>query len=245
MSRGLGDVYKRQEDNNTESGNVEDKKEENDNTDNTDQTEDIFVIPDGITTFTRKVIVSPSLVRSAGLLEDLDTWPDETLLLDDVIEISFKDGITITPGKTITVRDGQTMTVSNGTLSGGTNTLFNVQDGGHLTLDNVTITGNTADNQGAVCVQNGALLDLGYNDKNPSITPQISGNTQNGEARNLVVADGARVRLNAKPLQPIGISHAADMNASTPKEVMQGGRYAIEGEPVSYTHLTLPTIRLV
>lgn len=224
------------EDNNTESGNVEDKKEENDNTDNTDQTEDIFVIPDGITTFTRKVIVSPSLVRSAGLLDDLDTWPDESLLTEDVIEINFKVGVPIKPGKTINVRSGQTMTVSNGTLSGGTNTLFNVQDGGHLTLDNVTITGNTADNQGAVCVQNGALLDLGYNDKNPSTTPQISGNTQNGEARNLVVADGARVRLNAKPLQPIGISHTADMNTSAPKEVMQGGRYAIEGEQDSNTN---------
>ena len=224
------------EDNNTESGNVEDKKEENDNTDNTDQTEDIFVIPDGITTFTRKVIVSPSLVRSAGLLDDLDTWPDESLLTEDVIEINFKVGVPIKPGKTINVRSGQTITVSNGTLSGGTNTLFNVQDGGHLTLDNVTITGNTADNQGAVCVQNGALLDLGYNDKNPSTTPQISGNTQNGEARNLVVADGARVRLNAKPLQPIGISHTADMNTSAPKEVMQGGRYAIEGEQDSNTN---------
>ncbi len=226
------------EDNNTESGNVEDKKEENDNTDNTDQTEDTFVIPEGITTFTRKVIVSPSLVRSAGLLDDLTTWPDESLLTEDVIEINFRVGVPIKPGKTINVRSGQTITVSNGLLTGGTNTLFNVQDGGHLTLNNVTITGNTADNQGAVCVQNGALLDLGYNDKNPSITPRISvnTNTQNGEARNLVVVDGARVRLNAKPLQAIGISYADDMNASAPKEVMHGGRYAIDGEQSSNTN---------
>lgn len=197
-----------------------------------DQTEDTFVIPEGITTFTRKVIVSPSLVRSAGLLDDLATWPDESLLTEDVIEINFRVGVLIKPGKTINVRSGQTITVSNGLLTGGTNTLFNVQNGGHLTLNNVTITGNTADNQGAVCVQNGALLDLGYNDKNPSITPQISGNTntQDGEARNLVVSDGASVRLNAKPLQAIGISYADDMNASAPKEVMYGGRYAIDGE---------------
>ena len=201
-----------------------------------DQTEDTFVIPEGITTFTRKVIVSPSLVRSAGLLDDLATWPDESLLTEDVIEINFRVGVPIKPGKTINVRSGQTITVSNGLLTGGTNTLFNVQDGGHLTLNNVTITGNTADNQGAVCVQNGALLDLGYNDKNPSITPQISGNTQNGEARNLVVSDGARVRLNAKPLQAIGISHTADMNVSAPKEVMQGGRYAIAGDQDSNTN---------
>ena len=201
-----------------------------------DQTEDTFVIPEGITTFTRKVIVSPSLVRSAGLLDDLATWPDESLLTEDVIEINFREGVPIKPGKTINVRSGQTITVSNGLLTGGTNTLFNVQNGGHLTLNNVTITGNTADNQGAVCVQNGALLDLGYNDKNPSITPQISGNTQNGEARNLVVSDGARVRLNAKPLQAIGISYADDMNASAPKEVMHGGRYAIDGEQSSNTN---------
>ena len=201
-----------------------------------DQTEDTFVIPEGITTFTRKVIVSPSLVRSAGLLDDLATWPDESLLTEDVIEINFRVGVPIKPGKTINVRSGQTITVSNGLLTGGTNTLFNVQNGGHLTLNNVTITGNTADNQGAVCVQNGALLDLGYNDKNPSITPQISGNTQNGEARNLVVSDGARVRLNAKPLQAIGISYADDMNASAPKEVMHGGRYAIDGEQSSNTN---------
>lgn len=201
-----------------------------------DQTEDTFVIPEGITTFARKVIVSPSLVRSAGLLDDLATWPDESLLTEDVIEINFRVGVPIKPGKTINVRSGQTITVSNGLLTGGTNTLFNVQNGGHLTLNNVTITGNTADNQGAVCVQNGALLDLGYNDKNPSITPQISGNTQNGEARNLVVSDGARVRLNAKPLQAIGISYADDMNASAPKEVMHGGRYAIDGEQSSNTN---------
>ena len=50
-----------------------------------DQTEDTFVIPEGITTFTRKVIVSPSLVRSAGLLDDLATWPDESLLTEDVM----------------------------------------------------------------------------------------------------------------------------------------------------------------
>lgn len=201
-----------------------------------DQTEDTFVIPEGITTFTRKVIVSPSLVRSAGLLDDLDTWPDESLLTEDYIEINFKVGVSITPGKTITVRAGQTITVSNGTLSGGTNTLFNVEDGGHLTLNNVTITGNTVGDQGAVCVQNGALLDLGYNDKSPSITPQISGNTKDGNARNLVVADGARVRLNAKPANPIGISHTADMNANTPKEVMHGGRYAIAGDQGSNTN---------
>lgn len=118
---------KNTEDNNTESGNVEDKKEENDNTDNTDQTEDTFVIPEGITIFTRKVIVSPSLVRSAGLLDDLATWPDESLLTEDYIEINFKVGVPIKPGKTINVRSGQTITVSNGLLTGGTNTLFNVR----------------------------------------------------------------------------------------------------------------------
>lgn len=55
------------EDNNTENDNVEDKKEENDNTANTDQAEDTFVIPDGITTFTRRVVVTPGIaLLSAG-----------------------------------------------------------------------------------------------------------------------------------------------------------------------------------
>ena len=222
---------KNTEDNNTESGNVEDKKDENDNTDNTDQTGDTFVIPEGITTFTRKVIVSPSLVRSAGLLDNLDTWPDESLLTEDYIEINFKVGVPIKPGKTINVRSGQTITVSNGLLTGGTNTLFNVQDGGHLTLNNVTITGNTADDQGAVCVQNGALLDLGYNDKNPSITPQISGNTNGNDARNLVIAQDARVRLNTEPFQTIGVSYGEKMYV--PVSILFGGRYALQKSDIN------------
>ena len=222
---------KNTEDNNTESGNVEDKKDENDNTDNADQTEDTFVIPEGITTFTRKVIVSPSLVRSAGLLDDLDTWPDESLLTEDYIEINFKVGVPIKPGKTINVRSGQTITVSNGLLTGGTNTLFNVQDGGHLTLNNVTITGNTADDQGAVCVQNGALLDLGYNDKKPSITPQISGNTNGNDARNLVIAQDARVRLNTEPFQTIGVSYGEKMYV--PVSILFGGRYALKKSDIN------------
>ena len=58
---------KNTEDNNTENDNVEDKKEENDNTANTDQAEDTFVIPDGITTFTRRVVVTPGIaLLSAG-----------------------------------------------------------------------------------------------------------------------------------------------------------------------------------
>ncbi len=204
-----------------------------------DQTEDTFVIPEGITTFTRKVIVSPSLVRSAGLLDDLDTWPDESLLTEDYIEINFKVGLPIKPGKTINVRSGQTITVSNGLLTGGTNTLFNVQDGGHLTLNNVTITGNTADNQGAVCVQKGALLDLGYNDKNPSITPQINGNTntQNGEARNLVISDGARVRLNSDPMQAIGISYADEL--CYPSTLIEGGRCALKSDNIDANKISV------
>ena len=224
---------KNTEDNNTESGNVEDKKEENENTDNTDQTEDTFVIPEGITIFTRKVIVSPSLVRSAGLLDDLATWPDESLLTEDYIEINFKVGVPIKPGKTINVRSGQTITVSNGLLTGGTNTLFNVQDGGHLTLNNVTITGNTVDDQGAVCVQNGALLDLGYNDKIPVVSPQIINNNSNGKARNLVVADGSKVRLNANTVQKIGISYLGDITKTEPKALIHGGRYAITDSDVN------------
>lgn len=170
---------------------------------------------------------------ASGLLDDLDTWPDESLLTEDVIEINFKEGVRIKPGKTITVRSGQTITVSNGLLTGGINTLFNVQDGGHLILNNVTIIGNTVGDQGAVCVQNGAQLDLGYNDKIPALSPQIINNNSNGKARNLVVADGSKVRLNVNTTQKIGISYLGDITKTEPKALIHGGRYAITDSDVN------------
>ena len=36
---------------------------------------------------------------ASGLLDDLDTWPDESLLTEDVIEINFKEGVRIKTGK--------------------------------------------------------------------------------------------------------------------------------------------------
>ena len=202
-----------------------------DNADTTDQDEDIFVIPEGITTFARKVIVTPGLALYSSALDDLTQWPDESLLTGDYIEINFRAGTPIKPGKTINVRSGQTIEVSNGLLTGGINTLFNVENGGHLTLNNVTITGNTADANGAVCVQKGGLLDLGYNDKNPAIAPQISGNTNGNDARNLVIAQDASVRLNTEPLQAIGVSYGEKLNA--PASILFGGRYALQKSDIN------------
>ncbi len=157
----------------------------------------------------------------------LDHWPDANELTGDVVEIQFESRMPITVGKTITVRDGKTLIVTGGVkLVDGKNTLFVVEDGGQLTLDGVDITGNTVGPQGAVCVQTGGQLDLGDNGSTSTTVPQISSNsTAAGEARNLVIADSAIVRLNARPYDPIGVSYAEEVSA--PVAMMGGGRYTI------------------
>ena len=159
----------------------------------------------------------------------LDHWPDANELTGDVVEIQFESRAAITVGETITVSDGQILIVTGGVrLVDGKNTLFVVEDGGQLTLDGVNITSNTVGTQGAVCVQTGGQLDLGDNSSTSTTVPKISRNsTAAGEARNLVVADSAIVRLNARPYDPIGVSYAGEIDAPVP--MMKGGRYAIQG----------------
>lgn len=94
-------------------------------------------------------------------------------------------------------------------------------------LDNVTITANVAA-QGTVVVEKGGLLDLGYNDQKDRIAPSITGNFTPANlyqkaARNLVVADGARVRQNAAAQKPIGIYYKGELGA--PYAIVESGRY--------------------
>ena len=110
--------------------------------------------------------------------------------------------------------------------SGGI-TFITVENGGHLVLDQVEVRDNTVDANGVVYVKDGGLLDLGYNDRRARIAPGISGNTSGGTAKNLVIEDGATIRLNAEVKKSIGISYASALYA--PVSLIQGGRYTIQG----------------
>lgn len=170
-------------------------------------------------------------------------WPSD--LNADITD--FRVNGTIIPGDTLTVKKGKTLIVhGSGTLSGlsrvQTTPFFIVEDGGHLVLDNVTISGNKSDD-GTVVVKKGGLLDLGYNDQKDRFAPGITGNTmatQTSAAKNLVIADGATVRLNAEAKKKIGVTGVyADGSAfiGTPISVMEGGRYSIKGNDSSQENL--------
>lgn len=163
-------------------------------------------------------------------------WPSD--LNADITD--FRVTGTIVPGNTLTVKSGKTLIVhGNGTLSGSSRAqqtpFFIVENGGHLVLDNVTVTLNKSDS-GTVVVQKGGLLDLGYNDQNDRVAPGITGNTMassTGTAKNLVVSEGATVRLNATAQNAIGVTAVnADGSAYSgkPISVIQGGRYSIKGD---------------
>ena len=153
-------------------------------------------------------------------------WPSD--LNADITD--FRVTGTIIPGDTLTVKSGKTLIVhGNGTLSGSgraqKDPFFIVEDGGHLVLDNVVVTLNQSDS-GTVVVQKGGLLDLGYNDQKDRFAPSITGNTmatQTSSARNLVVADGATVRLNAAATKKIGVYYGGNLGA--PFAIVQSGRY--------------------
>lgn len=157
-------------------------------------------------------------------------WPGD--MNADITDVLIT-GTTI-PGPTLTVESGKTLIVhGSGTLSGtgrrDVTPFFIVKDGGHLVLDNVTLTLNQSD-AGTVVVEKGGLLDLGYNDQKDRIAPSITGNSSavmSTVARNLVIADGATVRLNAATTRTIGISYADDISKTTPKALVEGGRYTL------------------
>ncbi len=149
-----------------------------------------------------------------------------TLMLDAAPSADELTPVTVKSGVELTI----TSNVSGGvTLSGATQTLFTVERGGQLTLDNVTISGNQGEH-GAVYVQYGGLLDLGVFDAKSPVAPIITSNTSDGTAaRNLVVAEGATVRLNAQPRGNIGVSYDGDVTATHPIKVMDSGNYKING----------------
>lgn len=159
-------------------------------------------------------------------------WPSD--LNADITD--FRVTGTIIPGDTLTVKKGKTLIVhGSDTLSGAGRAqqtpFFIVEDGGHLVLDNVTVTLNKSDS-GTVVVEKGGLLDLGYNDQKDRFAPSITGNTTTASAaRNLVVADGATVRLNAEATKKIGIYYGNDLGA--PFAIVQSGRYTLQDTDLS------------
>lgn len=156
-------------------------------------------------------------------------WPSD--LSADITDVTVTN--TIGPGSTLTVGSGKTLIFhGSGFISGGTanQTLVIVEKGGHLVLDEVTIQNNKVGSDGAIYVKSGGLLDLGYNDQSSRHAPGITGNTTTANAtRNLVIAEGATVRLNAAADKAIGVSYYKDGIDVGPFIAISGGRYTMCG----------------
>ena len=155
-------------------------------------------------------------------------WPtDEQLAQYDIVDVSITSSVA--PGAAVTVKNGQTLIFhGTGFLAGSSTDLtpLVVESGGHLVLDELTIQNNGVASTGAVYVKKGGLLDLGYNDRSSRHAPSITGNTVNTTARNLVIEDGATVRLNAEATKKIGIYYNDDLGA--PFAIIQSGRYTLQ-----------------
>lgn len=162
-----------------------------------------------------------------------NTWPtDEQLAQNDIVDVSITSSIA--PGAAVTVKDGQTLIFhGTGFLAGSSTDLtpLVVESGGHLVLDELTIQNNGVASTGAVYVKNGGLLDLGYNDRSSRHAPSITSNTVNSTARNLVIEDGATVRLNAEATNKIGIYYGNNLGA--PFAIVQSGRYTLQDTDLS------------
>lgn len=156
-------------------------------------------------------------------------WPSD--LSADITDVTVTN--TIGPGSTLTVGSGKTLIFhGSGFISGGmaNQTLVIVEEGGHLVLDEVTIQNNKVSSDGAIYVKSGGLLDLGYNDQSSRHAPGITSNTTTANAaRNLVIADGATVRLNAQADKAIGVSYYKDGIDVGPFIAISGGRYTMRG----------------
>ena len=162
-----------------------------------------------------------------------NTWPtDEQLAQNDIVDVSITSSVA--PGAAVTVKDGQTLIFhGTGFLANSSTDLtpLVVESGGHLVLDELTIQNNGVASTGAVYVKNGGLLDLGYNDRSSRHAPSITSNTVNSTARNLVIEDGATVRLNAAATNKIGIYYGNDLGA--PFAIVQSGRYTLQNTDLS------------
>lgn len=153
-------------------------------------------------------------------------WPGS--LNSDITDVTITSSIT--PGTTLYVKSGKTLIFhGNGYLAGGSAgiPLVVVEDGGHLVLDDLIIQNNQVGENGAIYVKKGGLLDLGYNDQKERRAPSVTNNTYNGAAKNIVIEDGATVRLNVKATKSIGVSYAAAIKETSPKALIEGGRYTI------------------
>ena len=162
-----------------------------------------------------------------------NTWPtDEQLAQNDIVDVSITSSVA--PGAAVTVKDGQTLIFhGTGFLADSSTDLtpLVVESGGHLVLDELTIQNNGVASTGAVYVKSGGLLDLGYNDRSSRHAPSITGNTVNTTARNLVIEDGATVRLNAEATKKIGVYYGNDLGA--PFAIIQSGRYTLQDTDLS------------
>lgn len=136
------------------------------------------------------------------------------------------------PGGKITVPNGKTLIIrGTGGIAGGTrnDTIVVVEKGGHLVLDGVLIQNNVVGSDGAIYVKSGGLLDLGHNDQSERRAPSITNNKFNNAAKNLVIEDGATVRLNAAADKAIGVSYYKDGIDVGPFIAISGGRYTMRG----------------
>lgn len=161
-----------------------------------------------------------------------DEWP-QTLDGYDITDVRLTTDRQ--PGGLLTVSKGKTLIIhgAGGIANGQRNaTIIEVEDGGHLVLDEVLIHNNKVGEHGAIYVKKGGLLDLGYNDQKDRRAPSITENTYNGAAKNIVIADGARVRLNNAATKKIGISYAGTVAAPVP--LLEGGRYALTNDDLQY-----------
>ena len=158
-------------------------------------------------------------------------WPGS--LNSDITDVTITS--TVTPGTTLYVKSGKTLIFhGNGYLAGASAgiPLVVVEDGGHLVLDDLIIQNNQVGENGAIYVKKGGLLDLGYNDQKERRAPSVTNNTYNGAAKNIVIADGARVRLNNAATKKIGISY--DGTVAAPVPLLEGGRYALTNDDLQY-----------
>lgn len=170
--------------------------------------------------------------QAGKTVESVDNkWPGS--LNSDITDVTITSSIT--PGTTLYVKSGKTLIFhGNGYLAGASAgiPLVVVKDGGHLVLDDLIIQNNQVGEKGAIYVEKGGLLDLGYNDQKERRAPSVTNNTYNGVAKNIVIADGARVRLNNAATKKIGISYAGTVAAPVP--LLEGGRYALTNNDLHY-----------
>lgn len=170
--------------------------------------------------------------QAGKTVEQVDNkWPGS--LNSDITDVTITS--TVTPGTTLYVKSGKTLIFhGNGYLAGASAgiPLVVVEDGGQLVLDDLIIQNNRVGENGAIYVKKGGLLDLGYNDQKERRAPSVTNNTYNGAAKNIVIADGARVRLNNAATKKIGISY--DGAVAAPVPLLEGGRYALTNDDLQY-----------